>query len=145
MLNLAQTYSKTGNIYLAEKWLKTILRSDSNNIEALRYMGLLKAEQKNYKEALIYMEKVSKLNPQNDRNYYNLGLVYEYLGQSEKARQPLLKALSLNPENYDYLYALGLNFLSANDNKEAQMMASKIIELYPREKGGYIIQSKIKQ
>ena len=37
-----------------------------------------------YNEAISYFEKAKKLNPEDENNYYMLGLLYENIGGREK-------------------------------------------------------------
>ncbi|RLD17811.1 MAG: hypothetical protein DRI36_02900 [Caldiserica bacterium] len=46
--------------------------------------GLIKLNQKMYNEAISYFEKAKKLNPEDENNYYMLGLLYENIGGREK-------------------------------------------------------------
>jgi tetratricopeptide (TPR) repeat protein len=143
MLNLAVLFSRIGDNQKAEKWLAYTLKEYPDNIDALRYMGLLKAEQKKYNQAIIYMEKVIEINPDNPRIYYNLGLMYQQTGDLKKTEKALQSALSIDPQNYDYLYGLAYFYLQTKNYKNAGLLSQKIVELYPNEEGGYIIQATI--
>ena len=91
------------------------------------------------------MEKVVDLDPGNARIYYNLGLIYQQIGEMIKAEKALLNAVNIYPENYDYLYGLAYYYMQTGSNDYAGQLAQRIIELYPEREAGYIIQAAIQK
>lgn len=74
--------------------------------ESVRLKGLKALrlqEEGEYKKALKLWKEVLKKEPQNANAYKNLGKIYIQLGQTEKAKEALLKAVEFNsssPETY---------------------------------------------
>jgi tetratricopeptide (TPR) repeat protein len=133
MLELAILYSKEGRNDLAEKWLLYTLANNQNERRAIQYLALLKAELKEYGEALRYFERLSALEPQNARNFYNMAFVQIELKDDSGAEKSYLKALSLEPTNIDYLYAIGYFYVQSNQKEKAQSVSQRMLEIYPNE------------
>lgn len=51
-----------------------------------------------YDEAIKVLRKARRLYKMDSRLYYNLGIAYEALNETEKARDAFRLALELNPE-----------------------------------------------
>lgn len=87
------------NYQEAERKLVELLANDKNNISAKEWYGILEMEQKNYIRSKQYFEEVLIAKPQNPTLLYNLGLVYDNLGENEKAIDFYSKCLT-NDENH---------------------------------------------
>ncbi|GEM_PF-3729317 len=68
----------------------------------------------NYKEAIRYLEDVSKHNPQNADAHMWLAMTYEDLGDYKKAKEYFSKAVSLDPR-YAVVYDVGSNKIESAD------------------------------
>ena len=58
--------------------------------------------------------------PERIRIYYNLGLIYQYQGESQKAEQVLTTGLKIQPESFDLLYAFADYYMKSNQNEKAK-------------------------
>ncbi len=61
------------------------------------YLGYIYARLQNYEDAIIYLEKASKLTEDNGNAFWFMGQVYEKLGDSDKARTAYLAAKNAHP------------------------------------------------
>lgn len=92
------------------------------------YLGLAKAQQKKYKEALrIYQQGLSEAefqNPLIESDFYGqMGDIYHLLGKNEAAFENYEKALKINPKNLPVLnnYSYYLSLERKNLDKAEQM------------------------
>ncbi|RUM73627.1 MAG: hypothetical protein DSZ11_05450 [Sulfurovum sp.] len=74
-----------------------------NYAEGNRY----RSEQK-YNQALKSYQEVISLNPQDERAYHAMGMVYSELGQHKKAVESFEKAFKINPKNLKILNKLNM-------------------------------------
>ena len=81
--------------------------------------GALCATYGNDKAAIIYFQKVIKLDPKRSGAYFEQGISYGQLGQFEKAIPLINKAIGMEPENGLYIYGRGRVYLLAGDQEKA--------------------------
>ena len=79
--------------------VKTILKADSRNLDALKILAMTYEQINNLPEAILYREKLGELDPWNAANYLALGKIYRVQGDSIKSKAMLDKILSFASEN----------------------------------------------
>lgn len=99
---------QNGNLEAAQKHYEAVLQEDILNTDALNLLGLVHFQQKDYEQALIYIEKALRLRPKTPEYHNNLGLVLSGLGRHEEAVVAYLGALELAPTYADTFYNLGI-------------------------------------
>ena len=82
----------------AKEMSKKTLEKEPDNASYLDTYGWILYKLKDYKNAVIYIEKAIKLG-KNETLYDHLGDVYEAMGEIVKALKAWNEALSLNPSN----------------------------------------------
>ena len=83
----------------AEDAFKKILIEDGNNIDALRFMGILAFKSGNHDIAEAMLTKALKLDPTYSLVWANLAQVYSVTGQLDKAERSFKNILSMEPKN----------------------------------------------
>ena len=79
-------------------------------------------------EALPLIEEALNADPQNEKIYLYLGIIYEQLSQSEKAIAIMQRGLEVADKTKDLLYFnIGNGFFKQGDNTLAEDMFSKAI------------------
>lgn len=96
--------------------------------EALESYGLLLLKRGKVKEALIALKKLSKLNPNDYRNYLHLGNAYLANKEFLEAKDSYERSLFLNQDNKDVIFNLGILYY---DNEIPKL---KNIERYKKAK-----------
>lgn len=94
-------------------------------------LGLLLVEEKKYEEALHYLKKAGQLMPERSRVFYNLGLLYQFLGNTGEASKSLKKALVIEPGNPNYMYALASHYIKTGHPELAKPIAIKLKQDFP--------------
>lgn len=74
-----------GDFVGAELICNKILQNDYTNTEALYYMGLIQNARHKFNEASDYFKKVLYMNPNHYESLVHLNLIYEDIGDSERA------------------------------------------------------------
>jgi tetratricopeptide (TPR) repeat protein len=69
--------------------LKKTLELDSNNIDAIRYLGYLSIKSQQYDLAIKRFKKLISLQPSNPDSYFQLSEIYMRMGDTEKGKQYL--------------------------------------------------------
>lgn len=119
-----QQYPNSNQLYLE---LADIYRSQENFTRALEA----------YNDAL---KNIQEIEPKHWPIFYARGIVYERLGQWDKAEADLLKTLELNPNEAYVLNYLGYGWLERDMNKDRAInMIEKAVSLKPDD--GHIVDS----
>ncbi len=95
------------------------LSEDNENAELMNFCGLIEAYQGNYKAACSNILKAVKLEPRNDKYYYNLANMYFKQGDTMYAKRYYNFAISLSPDNPNYHFALANLYYSEKHYKRA--------------------------
>lgn len=95
------------------------LSDNSENAELWNFCGLLEDYQGNYNKACKHLQKAIKLDPNNDKYYYNLANMYFKQGDTTYAKRYYNLAISLNPHNPNYHFALANLYYSEKHYKRA--------------------------
>lgn len=82
-------------------------------------------------KGIYYLERAKILNPNYDRIYNNLGIIYHRNNQPEKAEENYLKAISLNPNNVETYNNLGSLYIETGKIDKAIDYLEKCIYLQP--------------
>ena len=83
----------------AEDAFKKVLMEDENNIDALRFMGILAFKSGNHDIAEAVLTKALKLDPTYSLVWANLAQVFSVTGQLDKAKKSFKNILNMDPKN----------------------------------------------
>ena len=93
---------KKRSVYLKALDLTTS-SSPAGNTGIIIYLntriGCIYFNEKNYSQAIEYLEMAEKASPQNVETVYYLGLSYDKIGEIEKAREFLSQVIELAPQS----------------------------------------------
>lgn len=121
---------ETGSLKEAEAHFKIALQDDKDGIEALKGMGDIYREQRNYLEANRFYERALKEDDKNVEVMLSQGINFSLSGDVEKAVFVLTKAMALdnkNPAVYNALgdaYYFGQAFPAAIENYNRALQLS---------------------
>jgi len=94
-------YDKALEYYLKALALDAV--SESKNRAIYVYLntraGSIYFKEKDYSQAIEYLESATKMSPQNVEAYYYLGLSYDKIGKKEKAQEYLSRVIELAPQS----------------------------------------------
>ena len=119
----------------AEDAFKKILVEDKNNIDALRFMGILAFKSGNHDISEAMLTKVLGLDPTYSLAWANLAQVYSVTGQLDKAKKSFKNILNMKPTNgliwAEYGTVL-IKLANYKDGKNAYLKALKYKPDSPR-------------
>ena len=138
--NLGIAYLRTDKFDLAIENFKKAVELRPQDAKLYLVLGLAYFNIENYLEALKNFElavQLSEIKFANDIYYFYLGVVYDKIGEKEKAAENFKKAIILNPDNDSAYNYLGYMFAEQGINlDEAEKLVKKAIEIEPRQ-GAY--------
>jgi tetratricopeptide (TPR) repeat protein len=121
-----------GNLELAEKFIRQVLRVDRENTIALNVRGLINLRTK--KDEIvrwILEEKVLAIDPANPEAFANLGLAYVRLGDLPRAVIAFERAVKLKPNSVAARLNLGAIYMEYLNYKAAERQYGAALKLEP--------------
>ena len=94
-------------------------------------------KEKNFKDAIKYYKEVVKIDPSIVFAYYNLGLIYEKLGNIEIAKKYYQRAINLDPLFVHSYTNLGIIFQKEGAKEKAIKYFAKVIDIDPNNFNSY--------
>jgi tetratricopeptide (TPR) repeat protein len=124
-------FYRSKDLFNAEKYYRKGLRKDSlMNYARFNLSSLLNVQGKNA-EALKVLEEARVTDPQNERVYYNLALLYAELNDTKNAMASFAKAISLGSTDPRIYYNYGLLQQQNGKVKEAEDLYLKGLNIAP--------------
>lgn len=131
LLNKSLEALGSSNLDAANLYLKQVIRLQSANPHALRLLGVIAAQRKQYPEALAYLNSSLKSLKTNPLTLSNIGNVFFDLKEYNNALEAYDKAIKLNP-NYDEAWSNKGNVLyELKRYDEALVHHEKALSLNP--------------
>ena len=81
--------------------------------------------------ALNILTEAKKIDPANERIYFNLALLYAELNKNKEAEQCFSKAIELKSPNPKVYYNYGILLQQTGDNKKAESILQKGLAIDP--------------
>jgi tetratricopeptide (TPR) repeat protein len=94
-------------------------------------LALLLVEMQQYREAVGFLQQAADGLPDRPRIRYNLGLLYQQLGDLDAAELNLRRVLEQDPGNLDFQYALADHYLKRGLVEQAIPVIERMIEMHP--------------
>lgn len=116
----------------AEKYFKRALEDDEEGIDALKYLGDIKAIEKDYKSADNYYKKALKINPNYVPVLISQSKIYLAQGKIDDAITILTNAEINDKNNVDILVALGDAYYDRETYKVAIEKYKKALSIKPK-------------
>ncbi|MEN3033890.1 MAG: tetratricopeptide repeat protein [Aquificaceae bacterium] len=123
-----------GRLENAKELIQKALEKEPANIQLNLIMSDVLKELGLYLDALAFAERSIQLNSGNYRTYFARALIYERMGELNRAEQDLRKALELNPSSPELLNHLGYSLLLWYEDKrldEAEKLIRQALEKDP--------------
>lgn len=141
-LVLALIYSIQNSSELAteeyEAALKNASKSEPQNIDIYRNLGIVYLRQKKYVAAENTYRLILELSPGDAQAHFYLGNIYEELKKRDRAIDELKEAIELDPNYHEALNYLGYLYVEENKNLDsAEIMIRKALEL-DADNGAYV-------
>ena len=98
MLYVAECYSNTGQYKLAVDTIWKALELEPDNGDLYFVLGTNYVKLASYDEAISAFNNVARIQPENYKAHYNLGIIFAVRGWSEEAMLSLKRCLSIKPD-----------------------------------------------
>jgi len=105
-MNLVRANLRAGNIAEGLALARQLSLDNKADVQRHFTLGLLLADEKQYKPAALELEKADGLKPGTFEILYNLGQIYLNAANYPKAELVLRRALALKPDSADAMYQL---------------------------------------
>ncbi len=102
------------------------------NYEVLNNLGsFLSLEMREYEQARPYLEEAVQIKPDEAAGWFNLGFVYEQLGDLDKAEKAYKESLKLNPDDYKLKSYLANLYFKSGKSREAFELNEQMAKTRP--------------
>jgi tetratricopeptide (TPR) repeat protein len=119
----------------ADIWFTKATEWNPGDVLGWYYRGRAEYKREKYADALAAFQKALSLDPKNPRIADNLGLTFEMLGDTEKAKDAFLSAIQMetsNPSGYSLPYLnLGMLLISNNDLHGGLPLLERAVAMSP--------------
>lgn len=127
---LSYIYSITGRVQLAAFELESLLSSGYESTQVYAAYGFVAYAMHNVDDALSYLQRAIKLDPENANALNSLGFILAEEGRDlEQALEVCKKAVDRNPENSAYLDSLGWAHFKLGHAREARSYLRRALSL----------------
>lgn len=113
-----------GNFNEAGVKFEKVLRKESNNLDAIYQLAIVKYRRKEYDEAIRDLNVVTKMNPESKDPYNILGNIYRDLGNNEEAIKNYNRAIQKDPNFISSYIYLIVFFMDINKKEEAMLIVN---------------------
>ena len=127
-LGLADSSFALGMNTYAKNYYEQALTLDGSNLDIVARYAQVLYELKDYETALALLDKITDENPNDDKAYYNKGLINFQLKEYETAVKDIFKAIEIDPTKADSYYLLGSVFEAYEKPQDAIYAFEKFIE-----------------
>ena len=131
------------NFEEAKDLLLSNISPDSDDIEAIKLLGLCNVNLKCSNQAIEAFETVVEKSSEDATSWYYLGTMYDEINNIEKAENAYKKVISLREEYTLAHKNLAVMYLKHHMHEKAIPYAQKAVELDPLDYQGYYIQGTI--
>ena len=131
LFGLASTYHRAGQIDMARALYGKLLEIDPKNRDGLNNFLVLLADEAP-QEALSQMEALEQQNPAFSPIPAQMAIIYQKLGDKEKAVDKMYRALAIAPENVTYRYNLAIMLDKNHNYEEAGKLYAQILDSHAK-------------
>lgn len=131
LFGLATAYHRVGQLEKARPLYSKLLSIDPNNRDGLNNFLVLMADEAP-EEALVQLNQLEAKNPQFSPIPAQMAVIYQKLGDYDKASEKMFRAIELSPENITYRYNLAIMLDKQKKYDEAAKLYHQVLEAYMR-------------
>ena len=120
-----------GNLKEAQTIYEQVIRISPNNFDALRLLGVIFLQTKQYPQTVEFLSKALQIKPDDADANSNLGLALKVLGRLDEALASYDKAIAIKPDHADAYYNRGIALRELKLLDEAIASYDKAISIKP--------------
>ena len=130
-LDIAKKYHLSGNITLADRTYKDILKTYPEHFQCLHYLGILAYQRNAINDSVNYLQRAIEIDDSNAETFNAYAVVLELSGKMDMALQQWEKAIKLNPDFADAFSNYGNALWKKGDIKAAQKACEDALKINP--------------
>jgi len=130
--NLTRAYLQAGRTAEGLKAATELSGENKDNVQLHFTLGVLLAEEKQYRAAQLELEKANALQPETFEILYNLGQVYLRASEYPKAELALNRTLKVKPDSPEALYLLAQVYSDQKKSVDALDLLVRAHKLAPQ-------------
>ncbi len=142
-LSAAQDAMERGSFEKALEALQLIIRENPIHSTALFLAAVAENQLQHYDAALVYLNKLIGLEPDNALAYNQIGLNFKAQGDLEAAQQAFLKAIESDPGLVDAQRNFGDALIEAGDFENGVQTFATILKNHPNDVPALLYMSQI--
>jgi len=131
-LKLAEVYGKLKRDDDELKAYRSYIRSEPQNPDANKRIGIILVKKGQYKEGLIYLETASSLAPKDVEVQMALAEGYGRTERPQEAISALEKAKALTPKDINLIAQLSRQYVKVGRSKDARKAVEELLALDPK-------------
>jgi Flp pilus assembly protein TadD len=131
LFGLASTYHRLGQIDIARSLYGKLLEIDPKHRDGLNNFLVLLADEAP-QEALTQMERLEAQNPAFSPIPAQMAIIYQKLGDRDKAIDKMYRALSIAPENITYRYNLAIMLDKNGKYEDAGKLYTQLLDSHAK-------------
>lgn len=131
LFGLATIYHRAGQLEKARPLYAQLLTIDPNNRDGLNNFLVLLADEAP-EDALTHLETLRQANPDFSPIPAQMAVIYQKLGQNDKAIENMTRAIDLAPENLAYRFNFAVMLDKQKKYDEAAALYRQILQAYQR-------------
>lgn len=135
-LNKAAIKFQNNDLESAQRIYEEILNEQSNNIDALLWLGSIHLEKTEYPKAFELLNSAIAINPYRFEPYYNLGLMEAKLNRHNEAIQIWQKAIEITNipkiKKAEFYYNISRTLINLKEYGKSMDYANKALALKPK-------------
>ncbi len=131
MFRKAMSLLERGKLRNAERCYEAILKTRPDHFGGLHYLGLIRAQQEKYDEALSLLWEALKQNPSSADTHVNIAVIFERLNRPEEAITACSAALAIKSDSAEAHFTAGNAQKALNRLSEAAGHFQKAIAIQP--------------
>lgn len=127
LFGLATTFHRSGQLDQARTYYTKLLALDPNHRDGLNNFLVLIADEAP-EEALVKMAELETRNPDFSPIPAQMAVIYQRLGNTDKATEKMFRAIELSPENLVYRYNLAIMLDRQKKYDEAARLYKQLVQ-----------------
>ncbi len=137
-LKLAKAHHRNGNLTIAERTYKDILRAFPDHFPSLHLLAALLFQIGNFEESLAFGKKATEIEPDDVSCWSNYAVSLSSSDRNEEALEAFDRAISIDPEFFEAYSNKAHTLWLLERFEEAEEMAAQATLLNPKSTDAYI-------
>jgi len=126
---------KSGEPREADKIYRNILKRDPNHVEAARLLAGLAVENKQFRDAEVFLRHAASIAPDYGRTWVDLTNVLREQQKFDEALECAIKVLEMAPENVESQMLIASVYGSMGRHEDAILSYRKALDISPEKPG----------